>query len=129
VLLPDTSVWVEYLRHGDEGRASGLDELVARREVVTCGPVVAELIAGTGRRDRDRVARVLEGIGWSELGYADWLRVGEVAAELRAEGKTVPLTDVEIAVAALAAGAAVWSGDSDFERIAGVVKDLELQPL
>ena len=127
MILPDTSVWVEYLRRGEKGRAAQVGELVSRHELVTCGPVAAELLVGTSRQDRQRVAHVLQGLAWVELRRAEWLRVGELGAELRAHGKTVPLTDVEIAVAALRVQASVWTGDSDFERIAEVVGDLELR--
>ncbi|MGH2761220.1 MAG: PIN domain-containing protein [Thermoleophilaceae bacterium] len=129
MVLPDTSVWVEYLRRGDRGRAGEIDELVARQKVVTCAPVVAELLAGTSRADRARLAAVLAALPWAELGRAQWIRVGGVAAELRGAGLAVPLTDVEIAVAAVEARATLWSADSDFERVAGSLENLELRPL
>jgi predicted nucleic acid-binding protein len=44
-----------------------------------------------------------------------------VLAELRDRGLHVPLTDVEIAVAAEAANASLWTRDSDFQRIADVL--------
>jgi predicted nucleic acid-binding protein len=37
----------------------------------------------------------------------------------------VPLTDIEIAVAAIESGAALWTRDGDFERIAQVVPELK----
>jgi predicted nucleic acid-binding protein len=73
MVLPDTSVWVEYLRadppapEGTEGAAGEeqdagadastvdatdpspldeLDSLIEAEQVLTCGPVVAELMAG-----------------------------------------------------------------------------------
>ncbi len=129
MLLPDTSVWVEYFRRGSDGAAGPLDELAARRELVTCGPVVVELLAGTSRDDRERLSRTLEGLPWVDLGRREWIRVGEIAGELRAAGATVALTDIEIAVAAMTAEAVVWSADSDFERIAAVVGELQTRPL
>jgi predicted nucleic acid-binding protein len=38
----------------------------------------------------------------------------------------VALTDVEIAVSAVSAGATVWTHDSDFERIRRVTPQLQL---
>lgn len=129
MILPDTSAWVEYLRRGEKGPAAALGDLAARREVVVCGPVTAELIAGTSARDRERVTNVLDGLAWVELGRAEWIRAGELAGALQREGKTVPLTDIAIATAALRAGATVWTSDADFERIAEAAPDLQLRSL
>jgi predicted nucleic acid-binding protein len=129
VILPDTSAWVEYLRRGEAGRAAGLDRRVERREVATCGPVVAELLAGTAERDRGKLARALDGLPWIELGRPEWHRAGELAASLRGAGMSVPLTDIEIAVAALAAEATVWTADADFRRIAQVADELLVEDL
>jgi predicted nucleic acid-binding protein len=54
------------------------------------------------------------------------VQVGELAARLRDHGVTTALTDVEIAVAAVAAGAELWTWDSDFTRIAEVLGSLSL---
>lgn len=124
-VLADTSVWVDYLRNGPEGRAEALDGLLAERDVVVCGPVVAELLAGTAPRHREELRRLFDGLPWADLDRPQWHRVGEVAAVLRGRGETVALTDVEIAVAAEQAGAALWSDDTDFERIEGVMDALD----
>lgn len=47
-----------------------------------------------------------------------------MAAELRERGETVALTDVEIAVAAEHADAALWSNATDFERLQRVMEEL-----
>jgi predicted nucleic acid-binding protein len=124
-VLADTSVWVDYLRHGRDGDARGLDPLLASGEVVVCGPVVAELLAGTAERQRGELWQLLSGLDWADLGRPEWRRIGEVAADLRAAGSSVPLTDIEIAVAAVAVGARLWSGDGDFDQIAAVLDRLE----
>lgn len=129
MVLADTSVWVEYLRREGGGRASRLGTLVDRHELMTCGPVVAELIAGAGEEDQARLERVLDGLPWAELDRGAWSQVGLASAVLRGSGQEVPLTDVEIAVAASRAGASVWSADSDFERLAPVIDGLKVLPL
>ncbi len=63
---------------------------------------------------------------WAELGRAAWRMVGEVAADLRTAGISLPLTDVEISVAAVRADAALWTRDLDFERIRSALPALEL---
>lgn len=126
IVLPDTSIWVDYLRHGQTGTAWELDELLEGGEVVVCGPVVAELLAGAGAPQRAQLWHLLSALRWAEIARGQWRRVGEVAAALRAQGASVALTDVEIAVAAADVQAALWTTDSDFDRITGVVEELRL---
>lgn len=123
MLLPDTSVWVDYLRKG----GGELDSALSRGEVAICGPVAAELLTGVRAADRPALEQALRGLDWLELDREAWLQVGALAADLRAAGRTVPLTDVEIAVAAIRASATVWTANSDFERIAEVADGLVLR--
>lgn len=126
-VVPDTSVWVEYLRRGARGWAAELDELLERGEVLMCGPVLAELLAGLPADRRSAFWVRWQALPWAELERSSWLRAGAVAGDLRRRGATVPLTDVVIAVAAARAGAAVWSADAAFERVTGVMDDLTLR--
>ena len=123
-VLPDTSIWVDYLRKGEAGTAWALDELLRTRAVVICGPVVAELLSGARRNDRPDLWALFQGLPWAPLERNEWRRVGEVAAALHEHGMTAALTDVEIAVSAVSAGAALWTRDSDFERIGQVLPEL-----
>lgn len=123
-VLPDTSVWVSYLRQGRRGQAADLDHLLDTGEVVVCGPVVAELLAGADEPTRGELWGLLVSLPWADLGPTEWRRVGETAAALRAAGLSLPLTDIEIAVAASAATAAVWSDDSDSDRIQTALPEL-----
>ena len=93
---------------------------------MVCGPVVAELLAGARPADRGRLSDLLASLPWADLGHPQWRQVGDVAARLREHGWQVPLTDIAIAVAAADARAEVWTHDSDFRRIAGVLPDLML---
>lgn len=129
MILADTSVWVEYLRHASAGRAGGLDPLLDREEVLVCGPVVAELLAGTREPERSGLWRALRALPFADLDRAAWHAVGVAAATLRGMGATVALTDLEIAIAAARAGAAVWTADRDFDRLPDVVDDLVVRPL
>lgn len=117
-VLADTSVWVDYLRHGAAGPAAALDGLLAAGGVVMCGPVAAELLAGISDRARDDLWQQLAGLPWADLERLQWRQIGEAAAAVRRSGMTVALTDIEIAVASMAADADLWSRDSDFDRLA-----------
>lgn len=127
-VLADTSVWVAYLRHGpDRQPGNRLDAALDRGELRTCGPVVAELLVGTRAPDRAAVAAALRALDWIDLGREEWIAAGELARALREAGRTVPLTDVEIAVAAIAGEATLLTTDADFGRIAEAEPRLDLE--
>lgn len=127
MLLPDTSIWIAYLRPGGEDMTRELDAALERREVLTCGPVVAELVAGARPSDRAPLLASLAGLPWAELDQKAWQSVGLLAAELRDRGQAIPLTELEIAVAAHSKGAALWTADRHFERLAPMLDGLELR--
>lgn len=125
--LPDTSVWIDYLRHGLEGPAARVDSLLADGEVLVCGPVAAELTSGIADDgQRAELWSLLGGLPWVRLDRNGWLRVAEIMRALDRGGSTVALTDIEIAVAGSHADAVVWSFDSDFQRVADVMPELTL---
>ena len=126
MVLPDTSAWIPYFRSGRSGEAEHLSELIESGAVATCGPVVAELIAGCDDEQRLLLLETIMDLPWAELDASGWLQVGDVARQLRQAGQKLPLTDLAIAVAASRAGYALWSFDSDFERIRPALPDLEL---
>lgn len=126
MILPDTSVWVEFSRRGSQGRAAALADLLDGGDVATCGPVAAELLAGSEGEVAERIWEMLASLPWAELDPAGWREVGTAAARLRRDGQTLPLTDLVIAVAAARAGHLLWTFDNDFERIAGVLGELQL---
>ena len=64
---------------------------------------------------------------WADLDRRAWHSVGVLAAELRDRGQVLPLTDLEIAVAAQSAGAALWTADRHFERLTPLLDGLELR--
>jgi predicted nucleic acid-binding protein len=88
--------------------------------------VLAELLAGAPAERRADLWHALEALPWAELGRVEWRRVGELAHDLRMSGASLPLTDLEIAVAAVSAGASLWTRDDDFERIRSALPQLEL---
>ncbi len=116
-VLADTSIWIEYLRRGTRGEAARLDALMSTNELLVCGPVVAELMAGTSDTNRADVWRSLAGLPWADLGREEWYLVGVVSARLREQGRPAALTDIEIAVSAKQAEASLWTSDSNFDRI------------
>jgi predicted nucleic acid-binding protein len=126
MVLPDTSIWIDFACNGARGEAASLRKLLDSGEVATCGPVVAELLAGTQGEVTERIWEALSSLPWAELAPDGWREVGETARRLRQSGRKLPLTDIVIATAAARGGHALWSLDTDFERIAAVLGELEL---
>jgi hypothetical protein len=126
MVLPDTSVWIPYFRSRSGADGDHLEALIAAREVVVCGPVLAELLAGAGEAQREAIAGTVGGLPLAELDRTAWEGVGQLARRLRRAGQTLPLTDLAIAVAAARGGHTLWSLDSDFERIVPALDGLEL---
>ena len=123
-VLVDTSIWVDYLRGRHE--AKPLDPLLDRGEVALCGPVIAELLAGTAAGQAEVLWLALGSLPSAPLDDAAWRDAGETAGVLRRRGESVPLLDVVIAIAAVRFGAELWSRDRDFERVGEVVTGLHL---
>ncbi len=124
-VLPDTSVWIDYLR-GTEPTATELDRLLAEEPPPICGPIIAELLAGVSAAQRDELWLALASLPYAELGRDAWALAGDLACELRSTGRTVPLVDLLVAIAAVRSDAALWTRDKDFERVRGVLPDLQL---
>ena len=123
-VVADTSIGVDFLKLGQQGPGAELTRLLRDREVLMCGQVAAELLAGTRLDRRDQLWTLLSGLPWLELRPHGWRTVGEVAGDLRARGATVPLTDVQIAVLVMEGGASLWSRDRHFVTIAELPLDL-----
>jgi len=126
-LLADTSVWADYLRLGSTGPSGALDERLAADSVLMCGPVIAELLAGTPDDRAEELWLALGSLPWAELDHEGWREVGRVARTLRRSGTTVPLTDIVIAVATVRAEVELWPTDTDFRRIGPALPDLVLR--
>ncbi|MGH8873877.1 MAG: hypothetical protein ACRDVM_01305 [Acidimicrobiia bacterium] len=117
-------IWVDYVRQGHKGWAFDLDRVLAEGSAVMCGPVAAELLAGTAGDDQVGLWGLLQSLPWAPLGPLQWRRVGETAAALRLAGHSLPLTDIEMAAAAVDANATLWARDPDFDRIARIARVL-----
>jgi predicted nucleic acid-binding protein len=126
MVLPDTSVWIPYFRSRSGVEGDHLEMLIEQGEVAICGPVLAELLAGAGDSQRDAIVGTVGSLSLADLDRASWEGVGAVARRLRRSGQALPLTDLAIAVAAARSGFALWTLDSDFERIATALDELEL---
>jgi predicted nucleic acid-binding protein len=121
VVLVDTSVWIEVFRRGS---SLALESVVDLDEVVTCGPVIQEVIQGFDDERAFRVARDSM-VALPVLENPMTLHVYEQAAELyrrgRRAGKTVRSSvDCLIAACALLHDVEVLHCDRDYDAIATI---------
>jgi predicted nucleic acid-binding protein len=123
VYLIDTSIWIRFLR-GDEIATERLAELVSRRDVlVSCGPVVMELMAGVNLRNAasiDKIVRATPALTFDQ--HEDFLAAARLQVVARLRGLTVrSLVDCLIAsIAIRSEGVVLVHCDGDFDRLAQV---------
>jgi predicted nucleic acid-binding protein len=117
----DTSVWVDFFHGTANPRADAIEKLVRSGRAVTCGIVQAELLAGIrDESERERLRQGMTGIEYVETTRSTWTKAGNLAAELRSRGLTLPLSDLVLAAIAIENGYLILSADRHFTRIPGV---------
>lgn len=121
MVLVDTSVWIEVFR---SSRSLELDRFVDLDEIVTCLPVIQEVLQGFGNERAFRVARtamlsfpVVE----NPLRQSVFLEAAELYRTARRSGLTIRSSaDCLIATCALRNGVSVFHHDRDFGLLAKV---------
>ena len=94
------------------------ERLIRTRQVAVCGIVIAELMCGAkSPRERERIETALAGLDYLEMNRAAWRLVGDMLAELRREGVTVPMSDAILAALALQNDCRVLTRDRHFSDI------------
>jgi predicted nucleic acid-binding protein len=121
VLLVDTSVWIEFFRPGSR---VDLEALAESEEVVTCLPVVQEVLQGFRDETAFREARsglLALPIVESPLGEEVFLAAADLYRRARRSGLTVrSATDCLIATCALRNDLEVFHVDRDFDALSRI---------
>jgi len=117
VIVADTSVWVEALRHGRSSTAGTLASLVDADEIALPVPVRIELTSGVAKKDRARLKRALTGLPILAATDGTWSIVERWIDPAADKGHRFGVTDLLIAALADEADALVWSLDADFVRM------------
>ena len=94
--MVDSSVWIEYFRHGEGTVSDVLDGLIEGERALLCGVVEAEILQGLRRGEREEVADLFAALQYFETERRDFSKAGERLGELRRSGVTIPLTDAII---------------------------------
>lgn len=103
-----------------------MKKLIRERQLYICGPVRAEILTGIRDEHFKEVEMALDALPWVDLDKRAWMQVARVSSRLHFSGSKTPLTDIEIAVAAVCCNAKLWTLDSDYGRIAGELSELQL---
>ena len=118
--LVDTSVWIDFFR-GAPSIKNSLEKLIARDEIFTAGPVLYELLQGVRLpEEKKQVKEALLSTNYLEITSNDWEEAALLSSTLRAQGITLPMTDILIGHLAKARNLEVISFDPHFDQIPGI---------
>lgn len=120
-IIADTGVWIEFFGSPESSIAARLKQLLMERRVVMVGMVLAELLRGIKNpKEAKTVKEALGRLPYLEVTKEMWEKAGDLSASLRKRGKTIPLSDLVIATAALSADHEVFTVDPHFNDIEGI---------
>ncbi len=121
MVIPDSDVWIDYLKSSTSPQAMALDALIRVDEAALVGIVATEVLrcARTATRQME-IQEMFAGVEYVETTLQSWERAGVIAATLDAEGTPIPLPDVIIAAVALQEGHEIFTRDKHFDRIPGL---------
>ena len=121
MVIADTSIWINAQRRPESGDSTEFWRLYDGREVVMVGPVLAELLHGSRtRRDFDTLLGYVDALSYIEVDLETWKLVGRIRRELSRGGNLIGFPDSITAALAIQHACAVYTLDSDFDRIPGL---------
>lgn len=118
MIVIDTSVWIEFFRGSNTHLVERLRRLLDADEVALAAPVRLELLSGATQRELGRLKRVLSALPLLLPSDALWNKLDAWVLAARAKGHRFGALDLLIAGIADDHGAALWSEDADFARMA-----------
>lgn len=111
MILPDTSIWIDYLR-GKSPYFQILRHHLEQRTIATTGPIFAELLQGAkSEREVREISDFFAALPKFETTSELWLHTGIFAQARRTHANGISIVDVSIIMAARRHGARVWSRD------------------
>ena len=117
--LPDTSVWVHYLRRPVRPRLQfRMQQLTVSDSLATCDLVRLELLRGArGDEEFTRIDRLLNAARRLPTGDREWEEAIRLGYKLKRAGVTVSVTDLLVAVVAMTYNVTLVHADDGFEQM------------
>jgi hypothetical protein len=123
MILLDANVIIDFWRRPTREAA----DLIRNQEVCVCGPVLSELMHGARREEElEEIRTLVSGLPQLEVNAEVWPELGRNLYALRKAGLTVPFQDALLATLAIFHGLVVWTYDSHFSLMQGVLTTLRL---
>ncbi len=123
MILLDASIIIDALRAKDVAFLAQMKSA----DGAVCGVTRAEILGGAcSPQDRLSLLTILDGFKQVAIPQAMWDDIGNIRAELRANGITVPLADVVLSAVAISLDIEVWARDADFLNMQKVLTTLKL---
>ena len=98
-----------------------MDSLFGSGEIAVAGLVIAEVLQGTRSPDEfDSLRAYLNALRFLDEDKNTWFMAGQLASRLRLQGRTIPLSDIIIAVVAMQDDEPVFTTDAHFDVIPGL---------
>jgi hypothetical protein len=121
-ILPDTCAWIDYFRPGVAPLGQALERALSAKIIYVCGPVLYELFQGAkSEKERTLLTSAFGALPYLEMNEALWIKAGQLSADMRKEGKTIPFSDILIAALAIEHNLAVLTIDEHFRNIPRLV--------
>jgi predicted nucleic acid-binding protein len=114
-------LWVDYFRKRTPAALKArLDETVRTAEVVTCEPILFELLRAVSRSDARKIEEFFTTIPVLETPATLWTDAGRLGRRCAAAGFLIPAIDLLIAQICMHHDALLTTLDADFQKILAV---------
>lgn len=123
MVLVDSSVWIEFFQKSPAISTTDLELLIEERKVVTCLPVMAEVLSGKmSSKVRQTVRHAFEAMTFVDLNWnaaETWHQLVDYCLKARRREMGIPgMVDRMIFAACQESGAQLWTLDKNLQRLA-----------
>ena len=120
-ILIDTSVWVDWSNDKTLPQSVELARLLDMDEVATTDVVMAEVLQGARNQALfDEWSHILDALHYFPVTTDTWLNAAGLSFGLIRRGLPTALSDLLVAQVALENDLAIFTTDSDFQRVNGL---------